>query len=182
MLEVGIRTAWRMDHDDPMEAEARWLAWLGRLVEYERRGAKSMAADGFTALAERATSRAETAESFRRSMEDLLAQPGVKTPKGEPSLRQVMESLGLSAQRYESYSEASERQHGRFIALEAYSRNLGTQREHGEFAQWLDWIMPLTLGMRGKYVLAQIFAARTESLVMWDEVATAGERVRTRGA
>jgi hypothetical protein len=100
-------------------------------------------------------------------------------------MRQVMESLGLPAQKYQSYSEASEHQHGSFIALEAYSRNFGTQREHAEFAQWLDWIMPLTLGMRGTYVLAQIFAARTESQVMWDEVATAAaawERVlRTRG-
>ncbi|HEU4543013.1 MAG TPA: hypothetical protein VFR23_17920 [Jiangellaceae bacterium] len=46
--------------------------------------------------------------------------------------------------------------------------------------------MPLTLGMRGTYVLARIFAARTESQVMSDEVATAAaawERVlRTRGA
>jgi hypothetical protein len=185
MLEVGLRTAWRMDHDDPMEAEARWVAWLGRFIEYERRNAKAMAADGLTEFAEWATSRAETAESVRRSMEDLLAQRGVKTPKGEPPMRQVMESLGLFAQRYQSYSEASEHQHGSFIALEAYSRNLGNQRQHGEFAQWLDWIMPLTVGMRGTYVLAQIFAARTESLVMWDEVATAAaawERVRIGGA
>jgi hypothetical protein len=182
MLEVGIRTAWRMDHDDPMEAEARWVAWLGRLVEYERRNAKSMAADGLTGHAEWATSLAETAESVRRTMGDLLAQRGVKTPKGEPSMRQVMESLGLPAQRYQSYAEASERQHGSFIALDAYSRHFGRRREHGEFAQWRDWIMPLTVGMRGTYVLAQIFADRTKSLAMWDEVATAvaaWERVLT---
>jgi hypothetical protein len=112
MLEVGLRTAWRMDHDDPMEAEARWVAWLGRFIEYERRNAKAMAAEGLTEFAEWATSRAEAAESVRRSMEDLLAQRGVKTPKGGPPMRQVMESLGLFAQRYQSYSEASEHQHG----------------------------------------------------------------------
>jgi hypothetical protein len=131
MLEVGLRTAWRMDHDDPMEAEARWVAWLGRFIEYERRNAKAMAAEGLTEFAEWAISRAEAAESVRRSMEDLLAQRGVKTPKGEPPMRQVMESLGLFAQRYQSYSEASEHQHGSFIALEAYSRNLGNQGQHG---------------------------------------------------
>jgi hypothetical protein len=100
-------------------------------------------------------------------------------------MRQVMESLGLSTQRHQSYAEASERQHGSFIALEAFSRNLGDQREHGEFAQWHDWIMPLALGMRGTYVLAQIFADRTDSPAMWDELRTAAgawERLLERGA
>lgn len=181
MLEVGLRSAWRMDCDDPFEAEARWLAWLGRAVKYERDNAVAARAEGLSGSAKRAESRADSFQSFHREMLNLLATRGVSTPKGDPSMRQVMESLGLSADKYQAYGDASERLHGAYVGLEAHTRNLGNERQYGDFAQWHDWIMPLAVGMRGTYVLAQTFASRTESISMRDHtqaVAAAWEQVR----
>ena len=170
MLEVGLRTAWRMDCDDPFEAEARWLAWLGRAVRYERDHAVAAEAEGLRGVANRAESRADSFGLFHQEFVELLAAKGVKTPKGDPPMSRVIESLGLSVNKYQAYAEASERLHGAYVGLEAYSRNLGTNREYGEFAQWHDWIMPLAVGMRGTYVLAQIFASRTKSMFMWEQI------------
>lgn len=182
MLEVGLRTAWRMD-DDPLIAEARWLAWFGKYVKYEKRRAQTLAAEGLEEASHGAAQAAAAADAFRDEFKLLLQEKGVAIPTREPTLVDVLKELGLPDHNYAAYSESSERLHGSFVAVDAYSRHLGTMREMGRFSEWKDWILPLANGMRGTYVLAQIFADRTQSAAMWNEVSEASaawEAVRRR--
>lgn len=170
MLEVGLRAAWRMDDDDPFVAEARWSAWLSRYLKFEKDRSKMLAAEGLEDLSQRAAQAAAAAEDFLAKFRLLLQERGVPITSREPTLAAIMRELGLPDHNYQAYSEGSERLHGGFVAMDAYSRNLGTMRELGRFSGWQDWILPLANGMRGTYVLAQIFADRTNSNEMWNEV------------
>lgn len=45
MIEFCLRSAWRMDSDDPSVAETRWLARLKKYVKYEESLAGWLAAE-----------------------------------------------------------------------------------------------------------------------------------------
>jgi hypothetical protein len=173
MFEVGVRSAWRMDVDNPFEGEARWATWLERFVKYERRRSGALQAEGLLDMARGATSRADQANSFRIAFLDLLKFQGLTPNAGEPPMNQVMESLGQPAYRYQIYADASERLHGSFVASEAYTRNLGTQRTIGDYARWIDWVAPLATGMRGVQALSHVFADRVGPAQMDTRIAAA---------
>ena len=180
MLEIGIRTAWRMDCDNPFEAEARWLAWFKKAAVHEGKAAAAAEAQGLAEAAIRARSRSGDLEEFAKRFQLLLQGKGISVPKGEPSMRQALESLGLSEDKYQVYAEASERVHGAFVGLEAFSRHLGDAREHGHFAEWHDWYMPLVVGARGLQVLALVFARRTSTDSMASHAAWAVDSWETQ--
>jgi hypothetical protein len=58
--------------------------------------------------------------------------------------------------------------------LEAWTANLGTKREYGEFAALLDWIPVPAAARGGIHVLAQVFGTRTETRA-FDEIITKAE-------
>jgi hypothetical protein len=157
MLEVGVRSAWRMNLDDPYEAEARW-------AHYESRYGRDLAKTGGTELAAESGERASAYAEFCDEIADLLTARGTEVPAGqkEPSMPEVMRSLGLE-HRYNLYAEASERQHGNHLGLEAWTANLGDARKYGEFASWLDWVPVLATARGGLLVLAKVFRVRTET-------------------
>lgn len=163
MFEVGVRTAWRMDVDDPFEAEGRWATWLARFVDHERKRAKSLDAEGIPELAEAAKIRADQSDEFCTDFVGLLKQRGVVPGAREPSMKDVLKALGQPSHRYQIYADASEQLHGSFVALEAHSRGLGTEREVGDFATWRDWALPLATGIRGIQALSHVFSYRIPS-------------------
>jgi hypothetical protein len=162
MLEVGVRSAWRMHHDDPLVAEGRWLAWLRRQMRLEQREAAWHADLGDNDSATKAAGRATTVTAFCDGVEAQLRTRGIEVPRGEPPMSAVLEDLGLK-DRYRFYAQASERQHGSHIGLTAYTRNLGTVRVFGEFARPLDWVEPLIIAMGGLRVLTDVYTYRTET-------------------
>ena len=183
MLEAGVRAAWRMDDENPFVAEARWCVWLGRYVKFEHNRSQLLSAEGLEEYSQRAAQSAVAAGTFEEQFRSLLLDRGISIPNREPTFAVVLKELGLSAHSYQVYSEASERLHGSFVGMDAYSRNLGTRRELGRFSDWQDWVLPLTNGMRGTYVLAQVFAHRTNSGEMWNELTDASatwEAIRQR--
>lgn len=163
MFEVGVRTAWRMDVDDPFEAEGRWGTWLARFVDYERKRAASLEAEGIPEMAQRARRRADQSDEFRGAFVGLLKQRGVVPAAREPSMKDVLRDLGQPPHRYQIYADASEQLHGSFVALEAHSRGLGTRRQLGDFATWMDWVSPLATGIRGIQALSHVFSYRVRS-------------------
>lgn len=173
MFEVGVRTAWRMDVDDPHEAEGRWVTWLTRFVEYERTRGDSLEAEGAKNLAQNARSRADQTESFRIDLVKMLNLKNVVPATKEPSMKQILKALGQPPHRYQIYADASEQLHGSFVAVEAYSQDLGTARAVGEFASWIDWVAPLRTGFIGVQALSHVFADRVESDRMEQVIETA---------
>jgi hypothetical protein len=105
---------------------------------------------------------AAVSDQFRTNLARLLNERGVEVPDKEPPMFVVMQDLGLAG-RYQIYAEASERQHGSLLGLEAHTQNLGNQRRYGEFAQWSDWLPPLHAAMGGIQVLARVFGRRTDT-------------------
>jgi hypothetical protein len=162
MLEVGARSAWRMHHDDPFESESRWLVWLRRQVKVEQNAAVWLDGQGNRESAAKAAERAAVSDEFCTELEALLSKRGVVVPRNEPSMRAVLADLGLE-DRYHFYAEASERQHGTLIGLHAWTRNLGTAREFGQFARPIDWVEPLVIAMGGLMMLSDVYAYRTET-------------------
>ena len=162
MLEVGVRSAWRMDHDDPLVAEARWLIWLRRQVRLEQDKVVWLAGQIDDASAARASERATSFKTFCDGVEAQLVAKGGVMPRREPNMLTVLTDLGLE-NRYRFYAEASERQHGSHVGLTAYTRNLGSAREFGEYAQPIDWVEPLILAMGGLRVLTEVYGYRTDS-------------------
>lgn len=163
MFEVGVRTAWRMDVDDPFEAEGRWATWLSRFVDHERKRATSLEAEGNREMAQSAKARADQSDAFRIDFVDLLERRGVVPATREPTMKAVLAALGQPPHRYQTYADASEQLHGSFMALEAHSRGLGTERELGDFATWRDWASPLMTGVLGIQALSQVFSYRVRS-------------------
>ncbi|MBM7519969.1 hypothetical protein [Nocardioides nitrophenolicus] len=163
MFEVGVRTAWRMDVDDPFEAEGRWATWLQRFVAHELKRAESLEAEGLPEMAQRARRRADQSARFHAAFVDLLNAKGIVPAAQEPSMKNVLKALGQPPHRYQLYADASEQLHGSFVALEAHSRGLGTERKLGEFATWMDWASPLTTGIRGIQALSYVFSDRVRS-------------------
>lgn len=164
MLEVGVRSAWRMNLDDPYEAEGRWLVWLRKRAHYERTYGRAVANSGGSRLIAESVWRAEIFTEFCDAIAEQLTARGVEVPPGhrEPNMPEALRSLGLE-HRYNVYAEASERQHGNHLGLEAWTANLGTERKYGEFADWLDWIPVLSAARGGIDVLARVFGRRTQT-------------------
>ena len=160
VLEVGVRSAWRMHHDDPFVAEARWLVWLRRQVRLEQNAAVWWAGQGNQESAAKAAERAAASNKFCSDLEALLSERGVVVPRREPPMSTVLADLELE-DRYQFYAEASERQHGSLIGLNAWTRNLGTAREFGQFARPIDWVEPLVIAMGGLMVLSNVYVYRT---------------------
>jgi hypothetical protein len=162
MLEVGVRSAWRMHTDNPLVAEARWLVWQRRQVRLEQKEALWLAGQGSDESAARTARRAAAANEFCDGVEALLVAEGVSVPRSEPSMNAALADLGLD-DRYHFYAQASERQHGSYIGLTAYTRHLGTEREFGEYARPIDWVEPLIIAMGGLRVLTDVYTYRTET-------------------
>lgn len=175
MLEVGARSAWRMNVDDPFDAEVRWLIWLRKRAHYERTYGRDLAESGGSELTAKSARRADIYAGFCDRIAQLIEARGIEVPTGhkEPNMPKVLGSLGLG-HRYDVYAEASERQHDNHLGLEAWTANLGADRQYGEFASWLDWIPVLAAARGGIHVLAQVFGTRTETKA-FDEVITKAE-------
>lgn len=173
MFEVGVRTAWRMDVDDPYVAEGRWATWLARFVVHERARSTSLDSEGAHEWAREARSRASQADAFHSQFIDLLGCKGVHPAERELSMKRILKSLGQPDHRYQIYADASEQLHGSFVAMEAYSRDLGVKRRIGEFAHWRDWVPPLRTGFVGVQALSHVFEDRIESGRMSPVIAAA---------
>lgn len=162
MLEVSCRTAWRMLPDDPFEGEARWICFMRREVERLQGEARWYAADRSSSMADGAWSRAEQMEKFLDAVGATLIDRGYPIPRKEPSLPRVLDDLGMKDQ-YFHYQVASERSHGTYVGLQAYTTNLGTDRKWGEFATMENWLFPLTMAMRSHFVLTEHYLRRTDA-------------------
>lgn len=181
MFEVGVRTAWRMYVEDPFEAAGRRATWLSRSVDHERKRATTLAAERTPEIAQGARVRADQSYAFRIDLVDLLERRAVVPATREPTMKAVLAALGQPPHRYQIDADASEQLHGSFMALEAHSRGLGTERQLGDFAIWRDWASPLLTGVLGIQALSHVFSDRVRSDRMQPHARRARLRLQGRG-
>lgn len=136
-FELSARIIWMLKPDDPYEVECRWLAFLEENEITERRMAREVNAD-----ADFHSRRAEGIRDFRERV--ISALPSGYQAASKPSFRDMLEALG-SPEMYRFYREGSQYVHGGMYASAGYSRNLGGERNFGEFTSTFDWILPMRL-------------------------------------
>jgi hypothetical protein len=139
--ESGIRILWMLYPDEPFERERRWLSHLRKGEEHYERFARRLERLGGNP--EQHQKYAESLREFRLSVTEALP-PSISPPGGLPDLAQMLEQLGDPG-KYLMYMLTSQYLHGSYVATELYRRNLGTNKETGEFFSARDWHAPMKL-------------------------------------
>lgn len=137
-FELSARIIWMLQPADRYEAECRWLTLLGEYEKEERKIARE--------VADNASRHVEAADAIRNFREGVIAKipNSYRVMKGIPSFRDVLRALD-HPEMYQFYQEGSEYVHGSMRAARSYSKNLGTERNLGDFTGTVDWVLPMRL-------------------------------------
>jgi hypothetical protein len=156
-FEIGAKSAWMVDVADPFEREARWLVHVQeeervhqRLASHARK--RGVSVDEITAVHTQI-------RTFREAVSARMP-PHVAILQRNPSMADMLESLG-SVDLYGSYISLSQYLHGGHSATRLFRRDLGADKEIGEFIAASDWHLPLwvvwiSLSAFGRTVLTRL--------------------------
>jgi len=163
VFEIAVKAAWMVQPDDPFQREVRWLAHLTEEARTHDRIAIKV--DKFGGDAEFFRSQAKLLESFRKGVAMRLPA-GVAELAGNPSVEAMLESVGQT-KVYSVYTLLAAYVHGTHASTWIYRRNLGTQKELGEFIRPKDWYLPLwtswkTIQVLGSYLLDRLRSDHNE--------------------
>lgn len=141
-FEAAVKAIWMIDADDPYECEGRWLAHLKTEARFHNRIAARYERIGKDARSNHKM--AETLASFSQAVEERLP-PGIKVPKGIPSLDKMLESTGVE-HLYATYIYLSQFAHAEHAATWLYrTGGLGDDKLHGDFTKPAFWQLPLNV-------------------------------------
>ena len=154
-LETAIKAAWLVNLDDPFAREARWLA---HIAEEERVYRRAVAKSEHNQLTQRFQDQAEELKVFREAV-------ARKMPSGVviPSIANAEEMISAIGGRhlYSIYIFLSQFVHGGHLATTLYRKNLGIDKEYGEFVELSHWYIALracwlSLSQPGDIVLDRV--------------------------
>jgi hypothetical protein len=153
LLEVGYRSMWLLQANDPFEREGRWLAYLRDGIKHYR--ALTKASSLSELQRQRFSQIADTHEKFANDMQVLLTAEGNKPPRF-PSFREVASVTALP-ECYHLFVLLSAFTHSNVMSLQLYRRHLGTAKEFGEFIGAADWALSLSVAGGVFYRVAKAF-------------------------
>ena len=144
-FETAIRALWMLDPDDPYEREVRWLAHLRADEVHFIKVAAELQKLGLDS--------GDLLEASKRYAE-FESAVAARLPVGKVPLTYVPNLLGMlkSLEResqYVLYRHLSQYVHGTHLACSLYRRNLGKDKQLGEFVTAADW------GIRDSHLLGQ---------------------------
>jgi hypothetical protein len=165
-FELATRIIWMLHPGDRYEAECRWLSLLGEYEEIERKLAREVPSN-----ADRHNEKADAIGNFRERV--ILALPSGYRVRRIPNFLNMLKALD-TPEMYQFYRQGSQYVHGGMYASTSYSRNLGYNRDLGDFTSTFDWILPmrlcwLSLRKASWFVLDRL-EVREQAMPNWDEL------------
>lgn len=165
-FELATRIIWMLHPGDRYEAECRWLALLGEYVEIEKKLAREV-----PARADFHNNKADAIQMFREGV--ISALPSGYHVRRIPNFLDMLKALD-TPEMYRFYREGSQYIHGGMYAAASYSKNLGYERNLGDFTSTVDWILPMRLCWLSLRRAASIILNRLETLdeamPKWDRI------------
>lgn len=138
-FEIAVRVNWLLHSSDPFQCETRWLAFVEEYERFHQRMARESIIGSDRANRHLAT--AHGLREFRIAVEAQLPD-GYARQARIPSVRDMLNEAS-SESMYRIYIEASQYLHGSMAASAMYRRNLGIDKQFGDYTSIFDWILPL---------------------------------------
>jgi len=160
VFETSVKAAWMVQPDDPFQRELRWLAHLQEEVRMHDRLVSRGLRFGSVDL-HPIKERGDQIREFQKHVVSKLPT-GYSELKGNPSVEEMLESVG-QAQVYPCYIQLAAYVHGTHSATWLYRRNLGNQKELGDYIEPEKWFLPLWTSWKCIQVLGQFFFDRLDS-------------------
>jgi hypothetical protein len=165
-FELATKIIWMLHPADRYEAECRWLSLLGEYEGIERKLAREVPSH-----AELHNAKAEAIGTFREGV--IRALPGGYRVRGMPSFLNMLNALD-TPEMYQFYRQGSQYVHGGMYASASYSKNLGSERNFGDFTSTVDWVLPMRLCWlslrRASWFILDRLGATEQAMPHWDEL------------
>ncbi|BCL39680.1 DUF5677 domain-containing protein [Nostoc sp. MS1] len=132
--ETAIKLLWIIDPQDPFNREVRWLAHLQTEEEFYIKMSNKLGKFG---LGQEEQELATAIKEFRLGVTDKLPD-GYRALSRLPNLYDMLTSLNQE-NKYITYIVFSQFSHANHHATKFYRKNLGINREIGEYISSQDW-------------------------------------------
>ncbi|MEB2314820.1 MAG: hypothetical protein OZ919_01860 [Xanthomonadaceae bacterium] len=133
-MEAGAKALWLMQPTDAFEREGRWLVHLEKEVEIRTQLSKESGSNAGGSA---------TVGEFVAAVRSRLPSD-TPVPKSFPNFKQLLESVGVP-EKYIAYRFLSQTTHATHYGTGLFRQHLGSRKEFGEFAEAVDWWLPLSV-------------------------------------
>jgi hypothetical protein len=165
-FELATRIIWMLRPGDRYEAECRWLSLLGEYEEIERKLSREV-----PSYADRHNEKADAIGNFRERV--ISALPSGYRVRRIPNFLNMLKALD-TPEMYQFYRQGSQYVHGGMYASASYSRNIGYERDLGDFTSTFDWILPIRLCWlslrKASWFILDRLEVREQAMPNWGEL------------